>query len=296
MNGKPPIGASTVPRRPQDGRTDTSSGAATAPDAALDTEESEDWWSFTKFVLKVVLAVLVFRTFLFAPFTIPSESMLPALWKGDYLVAAKWPYGYSNLSMPFQVPLVPGRVLADLPERGDVAIFKHPIDGTDYIKRVIGLPGDTVEMRGGRVVLNGAPVEQQVVREFDLPLSANTQCVRGGFEVETPRGTACRYRMARETLPSGRSYTVLDFGATPQDDFGPVIVPRDRLFVMGDNRDNSQDSRFAAAPQGGVGLVPTEMLVGRASMVLWSTDGSAEWIKPWTWFSATRWDRIGEAL
>ncbi len=296
MNGKPPIGASTAPRRPQDGRTDTSSGAAPAPDAASDTEESEDWWSFTKFVLKVVLVVLVFRTFLFAPFTIPSESMLPALWKGDYLVAAKWPYGYSNLSMPFQVPLVPGRVLADLPERGDVAIFKHPIDGTDYIKRVIGLPGDTVEMRGGRVVLNGAPVEQQVVREFDLPLSANTQCVRGGFEVETPRGTACRYRMARETLPSGRSYTVLDFGATPQDDFGPVIVPRDRLFVMGDNRDNSQDSRFAAAPQGGVGLVPTEMLVGRASMVLWSTDGSAEWIKPWTWFSATRWDRIGEAL
>ncbi|WP_082992415.1 signal peptidase I [Erythrobacter sp. QSSC1-22B] len=292
MNGKPPIGATTAPQRPQDGRSVPASEVETASEA----EEGEDWWSFTKFVLKVVLVVLVFRTFLFAPFTIPSESMLPALWKGDYLVAAKWPYGYSNLSMPFQAPLVPGRVLEDLPGRGDVAIFKHPIDGTDYIKRVIGLPGDTVEMRGGRVVLNGQPVEQQVVREFDLPLSANTQCVRGGFEIETPRGTACRYRMARETLPSGRSYTVLDFGATPQDDFGPVLVPRDRLFVMGDNRDNSQDSRFDAQPQGGVGLVPTDRLVGRASMVLWSTDGSAEWIKPWTWFTAARWDRIGEGL
>ncbi|MBU2340074.1 MAG: signal peptidase I [Alphaproteobacteria bacterium] len=306
MNGKPPIAASAAPQRPQDGRTAAADAPAASPeaglaadtdaDAAADADEREDWWSFTKFVLKVVVVVLVFRTFLFAPFTIPSESMLPALWKGDYLVAAKWPYGYSNLSMPFQAPLLPGRVLEALPERGDVAIFKHPIDGTDYIKRVIGLPGDTVEMRGGRVSINGQPVAQELVREFDLPLSANTQCVRGGFEVETSRGTACRYRMARETLPSGRAYTVLDFGATPQDDFGPLIVPRDRLFVMGDNRDNSQDSRFAAAPGGGVGLVPTDRLVGRASMVLWSTDGSAEWIKPWTWFTATRWDRIGEGL
>ncbi|MDP4539760.1 signal peptidase I [Qipengyuania sp. DY56-A-20] len=290
MNGKPPLAATIASAR--------DSGAQTPSEGQRpsESEDREDWWSFAKFVLKVVLAVLVFRTFLFAPFTIPSESMLPGLWKGDYLVAAKWPYGYSDVSMPFQAPLVPGRILADLPERGDVVIFKHPIDGTDYIKRAIGLPGDTVALRGGRVVLNGELLEQEVVREFDLPLSANTQCVRGGLEMQTAAGMVCRYRMARETLPSGRSYHVLDFGLTPQDDFGPVVVPRDRLFVMGDNRDNSQDSRFDAAPGGGVGLVPTDRLVGRASMVLWSTDGGAEWIKPWTWFTAARWDRIGEGL
>ncbi|MCH2487443.1 MAG: signal peptidase I, partial [Erythrobacter sp.] len=126
---------------------------ADRPDAeqpnAKQPQGSESWGSFLAFVLKLVLAVVLFRTLVFAPFTIPSESMLPLLRNGDYLVAAKWPYGYSRLSLPFQAPLFPGRVFADLPERGEVVIFKHPIDQTDYIKRVIGLPGDRVELRGG---------------------------------------------------------------------------------------------------------------------------------------------------
>ena len=125
-----------------------------APAAEVESER-ESWGSFAGFVLKLALVVLVFRSFVFSPFSIPSESMLPRLWNGDYLLAAKWPYGFSKYSLPFELPVIPGRVLSDAPERGDVVIFKHPIDGTDYIKRVIGLPGDSVEIRAGRVVLNG---------------------------------------------------------------------------------------------------------------------------------------------
>ncbi|WP_394269683.1 signal peptidase I [Qipengyuania sp.] len=259
--------------------------------------DDEDWGSFFRFLAKLVLAVAIFRSFIFSPFTIPSESMLPGLRNGDYLVAAKWPYGYSRVSLPFQLPLIPGRIFADLPERGDVVIFKHPIDGTDYVKRVIGLPGDTVALRGGQVILNGQPLPQQALPDFELATSANTICNPAAEVVQQDGVTvACRYDQRRETLPSGRSYPILDFGPRPQDDFAPVIVPDGTLFVMGDNRDNSMDSRFPAAPGGGVGLVDADLLVGRASMVLWSTDGSAEWLLPWTWFTAARWNRIGSSI
>ena len=262
--------------------------------AATTEKEEESWGDFIKFLLKLVLAVLIFRSFIFSPFTIPSESMLPALRNGDYLVAAKWPYGYSSLSLPLEAPLIPGRIFAGLPERGDVVIFKHPEDGTDYVKRAIGLPGDTIAMRDGTLILNGEPVQREDAGYADIPMSANTDCrPDGGFVVD---GTICRYRQFRETLPSGKSYMTLDFGPRPRDSFGPIIVPAGKLFVMGDNRDNSLDSRFAATPGGGVGLVDADLLVARASMVLWSTDGSAEWLLPWTWFTAARWDRIGSDI
>ncbi|MDG6078511.1 signal peptidase I [Erythrobacter litoralis] len=262
-----------------------------------DEAKEEDWGDFARFLIKLVLAVVIFRSFIFSPFTIPSESMLPGLRNGDYLVAAKWPYGYSRLSLPFELPLIPGRIFASLPERGDVVIFKHPVDGTDYVKRVIGLPGDTVAMRSGQVILNGEPLPKEPAAPFLLAMSANTDCEpRGGTVVETAEGPACRYRQFIETLPSGKSYPTLDFGAMQQDDFAPQIVPEGRMFVMGDNRDNSMDSRFPSYAGGGVGLVDTDLLVGRASMVLWSTDGSAEWLLPWTWFTAARWDRIGSAI
>ena len=222
--------------------------------------------------------------------------MLPLLRNGDYIVAAKWPYGYSRLSLPFDAPVLKGRIFARLPERGDVVIFKHPYDEVDYIKRVIGLPGDIVELRGGRLLLNGAPVPQDGAAPLAIPLSANTGCHPAAHEWTTQQGPICDYPSALETLPNGRSYRVLDLGYGPADDFGPVAIPDGRLFVMGDNRDNSQDSRYAAQPGGGVGLVPADRLVGRASMILFSTDGSAEWVKPWTWFTAARWDRIGKTL
>ena len=268
------------------------------PDAVADAtkadHEEESWGDFTKFLLKLVLAVLIFRSFIFSPFTIPSESMLPVLRNGDYLVAAKWPYGYSKLSLPFEAPLIPGRVFADLPERGDVVIFKHPVDGTDYVKRAIGLPGDTIAMQNGTLVINGEPVRREQAGFADIPMSVNTQCrPDGGIVVEE---TTCRYRQFRETLPSGKSYMTLDFGPRPRDSFDTFIVPKGQLFVMGDNRDNSLDSRFPATAGGGVGLVDADLLVARASMVLWSTDGSAEWLLPWTWFTAARWDRIGSDI
>ncbi len=252
---------------------------------------------FVWFLMKLLLAVLVLRVFVFSPFSIPSESMLPRLMNGDYLLAAKWPYGFSRHSLPFDLALPAGRVLASAPERGDVVIFKHPVDGRDYIKRVIGLPGDTVAVIGGQLVLNGALVRRAPLRDFVVPMSPNTGCEWGGDAVRQDDGSAaCAYRRFRETLPGGTAYEVLDFGLTGGDSFAPVTVPEGMMFVMGDNRDNSRDSRWEAAAGDAVGLVPLDRLVGRAGIIVWSTDGSAEWIKPWTWFSAARWSRIGDTL
>lgn len=245
----------------------------------------------------VVLAVVTFRSVIFTPFTIPSESMLPGLVNGDYLVAAKWPYGISRWSLPFDAPLFEGKIGSALPKRGDVVIFRHPLNRAEYIKRAIGLPGDTVEMRGGAIVLNGQPVPKRRVADFRLAVSPNTKCAWGAAQDRDAQDREiCRYARFAETLPGGRSYTVLDFGATPQDDFGPVVVPQGHVFMLGDNRDNSQDSRFEARVGGGVGMVPEELLVARAELVLFSTDGSAEWLKPWTWFTAARWSHMGEHL
>lgn len=257
----------------------------------------EGWGSFVWFLVKLLMVVLAFRTLVFSPFSIPSESMLPRLMNGDYLLAAKWPYGFSRHSLPFDLPLPAGRVLASIPQRGDIVIFKHPIDGRDYIKRVIGLPGDSMAVVEGQPVLNGKPVLRERMADFLIPLSGNTSCEWGGAAVPMAEGReACRYVRFRETLPGGKAYEVLDFGITPGDSFAPVTVPEGMVFVMGDNRDNSRDSRWLAAAGDAVGFVPLDRLVGRAGVVVWSTDGGAEWLKPWTWVSAARWDRIGETL
>ncbi|MEO6387575.1 MAG: signal peptidase I [Croceibacterium sp.] len=268
-----------------------------APGTLPVKEVKKDEGNFAVFLIKLVVAVLLFRTLLFTSFMIPSESMMPRLLVGDYLFAAKWPYGYSQASLPLDYKLWKGRIPAGMPSRGDVVIFKHPIDRTDYVKRVIGLPGDTVQMVAGVLHLNGQPVPKVKIANLVVPVRPLEGCREVRFTITQPDGSfACSYPRFHETLPSGVGYDVLDFGLTPQDTTAPVVVPEGRLFMMGDNRDNSEDSRFPPVAGEGVGLVPIDNVVGRASFMFFSTDGHAEWAKPWTWFTAARWSRIGHSI
>jgi signal peptidase I len=251
-----------------------------------------------RFLLILALVAWAFRSFVVAPFSIPSGSMLPTLYIGDYLMVAKWPYGYSRYSFPFAFPPFKGRFLSHLPKRGDVAVFRPPGGDTEFIKRVIGLPGDTIEVQDGMLVLNGRPITREALKPFAMPISPNSPCkvVPPASPFVATLGDAqsyCVYPAYRETLPGGPSYAVLDQVDNPRaDDFGPVKVPAGHVFMMGDNRDDSLDSRFSPA-EGGIGFVPVENLVGRALVTFWSTDGSASYAKPWTWFTALRGHRIG---
>lgn len=288
---------------------DANSHKSRAPDApplahefdTVNTSTPPTWqetpMSFALFLVQLVIAVLIFRSFVFAPFSIPSESMLPRLMNGDLLLAAKWPYGYSNYSLPYNAPLIPGRVFAGEPERGDIVIFKHPVDGADYIKRVIALPGDRVAVEQGVVILNGEPLAKEPLSDFAIELSPNTGCAWGGREQAIEQGDVlCRYTQNRETLPGGRAFNTLDFGPTPADSFAPTIIPEGHMFVMGDSRDNSRDSRFPARSGDAVGIVNQDLLVGEASIILWSSEGRAVWYNPVSWFSTVRWSRIGTVL
>jgi len=261
--------------------------------------------SFMKSLLILAFLAWVLRSLIVAPFSIPSGSMLPTMMIGDYLFVSKWPYGYSSASFPFEFPPFKGRALASLPKHGDIVVFEGP-EGADVVKRVIGLPGDTVAVAGGRLILNGKPVPREQVDDFLLPITPNSPPpLLPGSPCRVippaepmiramPDGRqACVYPAYRETLPDGPSYTVLDqTDENRADNFGPVTVPQGGLFVMGDNRDDSLDSRYRVEA-GGMGIVPIDRVVGRAERAFWSTDGSASWINPLSWFSALRTDRLG---
>ena len=251
-----------------------------------------------RFYLLLALAAWLVRSLVVAPFSIPSGSMLPTMAIGDYLFVAKWPYGFSRFSFPFQFPPFEGRVVARLPQRGDIVVFKKPGENVDWVKRVVGLPGDTIAVDDGRLMVNGEPVARTLEGTIGVRLSPNSPCrVAAGATpdiVRTDGETVCRYPLYRERLPNGRSWRVLDQIDHPRaDHFGPVSVPAGHVFLMGDNRDDSLDSRYSPA-EGGLGPVPLDHLVGKASFAFWSTDGSASYWQPWTWFSALRTERIGE--
>ena len=250
-----------------------------------------------RLIIEVLLLAWVIRSFVFAPFYIPSGSMLPALYIGDYVMVSKWPYGFSRYSFPWGFPSFDGRMFGGLPNRGDIVVFRAPGTDEDFIKRVIGLPGDTVAVQDGMLILNGRPIARTQEGTFAMPISANSPCrvVYGATPMtgRTDDGQpACLYPAYRETLRGGKSYRVIDQVSNPRaDQIAPVKVPDGHVFLMGDNRDDSLDSRFSVQ-EGGIGFVPTENLIGRASFTFWSTDGTAEYPKPWTWFSALRGDRM----
>jgi signal peptidase I len=261
--------------------------------------------SLLKSLLILAFAAWVLRSLIVAPFSIPSGSMLPTMWIGDYLFVSKWPYGYSSASFPFEFPPFKGRVFGSYPERGDIVVFEGP-EGQDVVKRVIGLPGDTIAVTGGQVILNGKPVPRERLDDFLLPITPNSPppLVPGGgpcrvippaeamMRVMDDGRNGCVYPAYRETLPNGRSYVVLDQSdQNVADNFGPVAVPQGGIFVMGDNRDDSLDSRYSVVA-GGMGIVPIDRVVGRAERSFWSTDGSASWVNPVSWFTALRTDRV----
>jgi signal peptidase I len=230
-----------------------------------------------KTIVFALLLFLVVRVVIFQPFTIPSQSMEPGLRPGDYIFVTKWDYGWSRHSFPFSPPIIKGRVLAKDPKRGDVVVFKVPTDQNhDYIKRVIGLPGDRVQVKGGVVILNGAALPQK-----DLGVAGDTWGGLGG-------------RREQETLPGGKTYVTFDQGYQMADDTDVFVVPQGQYFVMGDNRDNSLDSRFPTA-RGGVGFVRQEHLIGKARAILFSWEG-ASIFKPWTWFMNAVPERFFKAI
>ena len=275
---------------------------APPPTAPAKPQENAVWREI-KGLAWVLLAVLAFHSFIAKPFYIPSESMMPGLLKGDRLVVSKYPYGWSWVSPSFHIfPHWSGRLLGSLPARGDVVIVTPPGKSDDYIKRVIGLPGDTIEVRGGRLIINGQPVKSVPRPPAMVPVDPNAPCGLDQFPgnlVELADGRRfCRLPIIRETLPGGPSYDTIDLGQSPGDDYSPVTVPADHVFLMGDNRDRSADSRFAlGVPDNGLGgPVPWENIGGRAEFLTFSLDGSASWYNPISWIQSLRSGRAGDSL
>lgn len=241
-------------------------------------------WETGKTVVYAVAIAFFIRTVAYEPFNIPSGSMIPTLLVGDYLFVSKYSYGYSNHSMPYSPRLFSGRLFETAPERGDVAVFKTPRDNsTDFIKRVVGLPGDRIQVISGRLHINGISTRRDRIENFYYDRRFGS--------------TVPQYI---ETLPNGRKYRILEVGGdtAPLDNTPEYVVPARHYFMMGDNRDNSADSRVM--PQTGdthyVGFVPVENFVGRADILFFSTAGTDGWWKIWRWIPAMRFSRFFQAI
>ena len=246
------------------------------------------WVENIKTIVYAGLIAIGVRTVAFEPFNIPSGSMVPTLLVGDYLFVSKYSYGYSKFSLPFSPPIFEGRIFGSLPKRGDVAVFKYPRDtSTDYIKRIIGLPGDHIQMKQGQLYINGQMCPREPMGSYDTNDSGYVQ----------------REKLYTETLPNGVRHEILKAtdgtdssrrpGFDPAKEFDPnntieYVVPPDHVFAMGDHRDNSADSRFMNA----VGYVPVENLVGRAEILFFSIDSEHPWYEVWWWPFDVRWSRL----
>jgi signal peptidase I len=256
--------------------------------AAKARRQPNVWLENIKTIVYAGLIAVVVRTVAFEPFNIPSGSMVPTLLVGDYLFVSKYSYGYSKFSLPFSPPLFDGRIFGSIPKRGDVAVFKYPRDtSTDYIKRIVGLPGDHIQMKQGQLYINGQMCPREPMGSYDTNDSGYLQ----------------RERLYMETLPNGVRHEILKAtdgteasrqpGFDPAKEFDPnntidYVVPPDHVFAMGDHRDNSADSRFMNA----VGFVPIENLVGRAEILFFSVDADHPWYEVWWWPFEIRWSRL----
>lgn len=272
MGSIPAEGSKVSPASP----APVAGSAKAAGSSKASVKKKESWLEVFKTVVYALLIAGVIRSFIFQPFNIPSGSMEATLLVGDYLFVSKFSYGYSRASFPFGIIPMTGRVWSAQPERGDIVVFKTPMDNkTDFIKRLIGLPGDRIQMQYGTLYLNGKAIPKVAVEPY----------------VESVAGYETRVSRFRETLPNGVSYNVLDREPAGNLDTTDVfIVPEGHYFMMGDNRDNSSDSRAS------VGYVPFENFVGKAEIIFFSTDGSSRFWEVWKWPSAIRYGRVGKLV
>ena len=250
-----------------------------------DTQNKENTGDFKKMladniktiVLAILIAVII-RSFWLEPFRIPSGSMYPTLRVGDYLFVSKYSYGYSRYSFPFGLPIFEGRLKYKQPERGDVVVFKFPQNThTDFIKRIIGLPGDKVQVKEGRLYINGELIEREKT---------------GSYIIDEYVAMPEFYKQYTETLPNGVKHDILEISDKERivANTEEFVVPEDMFFMMGDNRDRSDDSRIS------VGFVPKENLVGKAKFIFFSHNDKSSLFKPWTWFSSIRWNRFFKGI
>ncbi len=283
--------------------------ATTVTDTSIKTDETAEekvnWFAELRGLLLMLLAVLAFHSLVAKPFYIPSTSMMPTLHVGDRLVVSKYPYGWSWASASFHLlPRGEWRVFGSTPEYGDIVIPVHPVRDEDYIKRVVALPGDTIEVREGLIILNGEAIKREVVPAVRIPFEEELICddrpCLTAFEPYRAREASgvqfYEPPTYRETLPNGATYLTIDhIEGQPHDNFGPLMIPEGAVFVMGDNRDHSADSR-ATIPQRGLGgAIPLENIGGRAEFITFSLDGSTTW-NPGSWWSSLRGDRAWTTL
>lgn len=271
-----------------------------------DKKDSEkvNWLAEIRGLALMLLAVLAFHSLVAKPFYIPSTSMMPTLYVGDRLVVSKYPYGWSWASASFHLlPRGDWRILPDTPEYGDIVIPVHPVRDEDYIKRVVALPGDRIAVRGGQIILNGKPVPQEVVPPVRIPVEPLLMCNFAPcladfdqYRVRDANGDVFYEPPTyRETLPNGATYLIIDHYEQPLDEFEEITIPEGHVFVMGDNRDHSADSRATTGERGLDGAIPLENVGGRAEFITFSLDGSTT-INPVSWFTSLRPDRAWTTL
>lgn len=272
-----------------------------SPSSSGNEKEKTDWVGEIKSIALLLLAVLAFHSLVAKPFYIPSVSMMPGLLVGDRLIVSKYAYGWSWVSPTFHIlPRMEGRLMGSLPERGDIVILTPKDQSSDYIKRVIGLPGDTIALRGGQVFINNIPVPQEIQPDLELPVDANAPCSEDEFpglqKTNAAGELVCSLPILRETLPNGVSYDIIDLGQKYDvDEISPVTIPEGNLYLMGDNRDRSADSRVAARFGGLDGVIPWENIGGRAEFITFSLDGTTS-LNPLSWYSSFRGGRAGDSL